>query len=91
MYVLRRVAFVLFLAIALSSLPWYVFAIASIAFVALHRTPVEAVVLAVYADVAYGATVWLWGVPPFLTLSIVAYAAAAYARTHLRPMAHDVV
>jgi hypothetical protein len=90
-YISARILSVLTLVCILAIAPWQLFVVGLVLFVWFFRYPVGAVMLGALADVAYGATAWFGGWPPFLLGTVVVWVFVTLAKPRMRSLGQGVV
>jgi hypothetical protein len=90
-YILARIVSVLTLVCILAVAPWQLFAVGLALFVWFFRYPVGAVMLGALADIAYGATAWFGGWPPFLLATVGMWVLVIFAKPRMRSLGQGVV
>ena len=90
-YLFVRIVSVFVLLTVLAVGPWQLFVAGIVAFTWFFRYPLAAIGLGALADVAYGATAWFGGWPPFLMLALACWTLTGIIRTRVRAPRFEVV
>lgn len=90
-YALTRIISVLTLVCILAIAPWQLFVVGLALFVWFFPYPVGAVMVGALADIAYGATAWFGGWPPFLMGTVVLWVFVTLAKPRMRSIGQGVV